>query len=84
MPNCRENIKRQPPSELTMTKVLFLVVSGGDEKMDLALTMAANAVTKKLYEDLKVIFFGPSEERLLKLEGPAKDNFEKLLSGGER
>jgi len=64
-----------------MTKVLFLVVSG-DEKMDLALTMAANAVAKKLYEDLKVIFFGPSEERLLKLEGPAKDNFEKLMSGG--
>ncbi len=65
----------------SMAKVLFLVISG-DEKMDLALTMAVNAISKKFYDDLKIVFFGPSEERLLRLQGASKDNFEKLLSSG--
>jgi hypothetical protein len=64
-----------------MAKVLFLIISG-DEKMDLALTMAVNAISKKFYDDLKIVFFGPSEERLLRLQGASKDNFEKLLSSG--
>ncbi|WP_243670998.1 hypothetical protein [Vulcanisaeta sp. JCM 16161] len=61
-----------------MAKVVFLIMSD-DVKMDLALTMAANTVDTNRYEDFKVIFWGPAQERLLRLEGPAKDNFEKLL-----
>ncbi len=62
----------------TMSKVVFLIMSD-DVKMDLALTMAANTVGTNRYEDFRVIFWGPAQERLLRLEGPAKDNFEKLL-----
>ncbi|WP_243665459.1 hypothetical protein [Vulcanisaeta sp. JCM 16159] len=61
-----------------MSKVVFLIMSD-DVKMDLALTMAANTVGTNRYEDFRVIFWGPAQERLLRLEGPAKDNFEKLL-----
>ncbi|WP_243674848.1 hypothetical protein [Vulcanisaeta distributa] len=61
-----------------MAKVVFLIMSD-DVKMDLALTMAANTVGTNRYEDFKVIFWGPAQERLLRLEGPARDNFEKLL-----
>ncbi|WP_054841740.1 hypothetical protein [Vulcanisaeta distributa] len=64
-----------------MAKVVFLIMSD-DVKMDLALTMAANTVGTNRYEDFKVIFWGPAQERLLRLEGPARDNFEKLLRAG--
>jgi len=64
-----------------MAKVVFLVISS-DVKFDLAMTMAANTVGTNRYEDFKVIFWGPSQERLLRLEGPVKDYFEKLLKAG--
>jgi len=51
-----------------MVKVVFLIMSG-DQKMDLALRMAAASVANRRFEDLKIIFFGPSQERLLNLEG---------------
>ncbi|WP_052886072.1 DsrE family protein [Thermoproteus uzoniensis] len=62
-------------------KVLFVIMSG-DEKMDLALTLAARSVDAKRYEDLKIVFFGPSQERLLRLPEPAKQMFEALRSAG--
>ncbi len=64
-----------------MVKVLFLIMSG-DQKMDLALRMAAASVANKRFDDLKVVFFGPSQERLLNLEGQAKEDFEALLKNG--
>jgi hypothetical protein len=64
-----------------MAKVVFLIISS-DVKFDLAMTMAANTVGTNRYEDFKVIFWGPSQERLLRLEGPVKDYFEKLLRAG--
>jgi hypothetical protein len=64
-----------------MVKVVFLIMSG-DAKMDLALLMASRSLEAKRYEDLRVILFGPSQERLMRLEGMAKDAFEKLLSAG--
>lgn len=64
-----------------MTKVLFLIMSD-DVKFDLAMTMAANTVGTNRYEDFKVIFWGPSQERLLKLEGQLREFLDKLLKAG--
>jgi len=52
-------------------KVLFVIMSG-DEKMDLALTLAARSLDARRYEDLRVVFFGPSQERLLRLPEPSR------------
>jgi len=62
-------------------KVLFVIMSG-DEKMDLALTLAARSLDARRYEDLKVVFFGPSQERLLRLPEPSRQAFEALRSAG--
>ncbi|MEZ0247992.1 MAG: hypothetical protein ABWJ97_01850 [Thermoproteus sp.] len=62
-------------------KVLFVIMSG-DEKMDLALTLAARSLDAKRYEDLKIVFFGPSQERLLALSGPSKQAFDALNAAG--
>ena len=64
-----------------MVKVVFLIMSG-DQKMDLALRMAAASVANRRFEDLKIIFFGPSQEKLLNLEGQAKEDFDYLLKNG--
>jgi len=61
-------------------KVLFVIMS--DEKMDLALTLAARSLDARRYEDLKVVFFGPSQERLLRLPEPSRQAFEALRSAG--
>lgn len=59
-------------------KVVFLVMSD-DMKMDLAIRMAANSINAKRYEDLKVIFFGPSQAKIPKLQGDVRDLFNKLM-----
>ncbi|KUO85296.1 MAG: hypothetical protein AT709_04190 [Caldivirga sp. MG_3] len=64
-----------------MVKVVFLIMSG-DQKMDLALRMAAASVANRRLEDLKIIFFGPSQEKLLNLEGQAREDFDYLLKNG--
>lgn len=64
-----------------MAKVLFVIMSA-DEKMDLALTMASKSVEGKRFEDLKIIFWGPSEGRLLRLSGSAREFYDKLASSG--
>ncbi|MBP1357698.1 MAG: DsrE family protein [Sulfolobus sp.] len=62
-----------------MSKVLFLIMSG-DEKFDLAMRMAYNSLKNKRFEDLKVIFFGPSQKRLTQLEGDMKNMFQEMLN----
>ncbi|CCC81065.1 hypothetical protein [Thermoproteus tenax] len=64
-----------------MAKVLFVIMSG-DERADLALTLASRSVEARRYEDLKIVFFGPSQERLLKLQGQVKEFFDKLNATG--
>jgi len=64
-----------------MAKVVVLIMSA-DEKFDMAIRLAAGAVRAKRYEDLKVIFFGPSQKRLTKLEGDTRDLFQELLKSG--
>jgi hypothetical protein len=64
-----------------MAKVLFLVMSGKEAtaKADLGIISAARSLSAKRYEDLKVLFFGPSEEYITRLEGIAKEHFDILL-----
>lgn len=45
--------KRWKYENRTMTKVLFLIMSG-DEKFELAMRMAYNSAKNKRYEDVKV------------------------------
>ncbi|EZQ11395.1 hypothetical protein CM19_01575 [Candidatus Acidianus copahuensis] len=61
-----------------MAKTLFLIMSG-DEKADLAIRMAYSSAKNKRYEDVKVLFFGPSQKRLTQLEGDIKKMFQELL-----
>ncbi|PSO06871.1 hypothetical protein B9Q04_13840 [Candidatus Marsarchaeota G2 archaeon BE_D] len=64
-----------------MAKALFLIISGAEApaKAELGIVAAARSVKAKRYEDLKVIFFGPSQEYLTRLTGTAKEHFEILL-----
>ena len=49
-------------------KYLIIILSGLDQKgkMIVGLNFAKNISRKKLAEDVKVVFFGPSEEALVK------------------
>ncbi len=58
------------------------MIMSGDEKMDLALTLAARSLEAKRYEDLKIVFFGPSQDRLVALSGQSKQMFDALNSAG--
>ncbi|BCU69674.1 hypothetical protein [Stygiolobus caldivivus] len=61
-----------------MTKTLFLIMSD-DVKFDLAMRMAYNSYKSKRFDDMKIIYFGPSQKRLVQLEGELKDMFQELL-----
>ncbi len=65
-------------------KVLFLIMAGRDlpGRLSAALAMAANSLKAKRYEDLKVIFFGPSEEYLGELSGQDAENLRYLIDSG--
>jgi hypothetical protein len=60
-----------------MAKALLLIVSGSDApaKTEPRLVAAAGSVKAKRYDDLKVIFFGPNEENVIKLTGTDKEHF---------
>lgn len=61
-----------------MAKALFLIMSD-DIKFDLAMRMAYNSYKNKRFDDLKIIYFGPSQKRLTQLEGELKNMFQELL-----
>lgn len=67
-----------------MTKVLFLISSGEEasEKAKYGIIMASRAVEAKRFEDLKVLFFGPSEEYITHLTGRGLEHFKKLTDAG--
>ncbi|EQD36698.1 protein containing DUF1291 [mine drainage metagenome] len=67
-----------------MAKALFLILTGKENpsRADLGLISASRSVDKKRYEDLKVIFFGASEEYVTDLKGPALDAFKILYNAG--
>jgi len=64
-----------------MAKALFLIMSGAEApaKAELGIVAAARSLVARRYDDLKVIFFGPSQEYITRLEGAAKEHFEILL-----
>ncbi|MEM0373204.1 MAG: hypothetical protein QXV69_08385 [Sulfolobaceae archaeon] len=61
-----------------MSKVVFLIMSS-DEKFDLALRMAYNSYKNKRFDDIKIIFFGPSQKKLIELTGDQKSMLEELI-----
>jgi len=64
-----------------MARVLILIISG-DEKADLGVRFAYRSVEDKRFEDLKVIFFGPSQKRILSYEGEMRGMIEELRRRG--
>ncbi len=67
-----------------MAKALFLILTGKENpsRADLGIISASRSVDKKRYEDLKVIFFGASEEYITELSGPVFDAFKVLYNAG--
>lgn len=51
----------------------------GDEKFDLAMRMVYNSFKNKRFDDVKIIYFGPSQKRLTQLDGDLKSMFQELL-----
>jgi hypothetical protein len=64
-----------------MARVLTLIMSG-DERADLGVRFAYRSVEDKRFEDLKVIFFGPSQKRILSYEGEMRRMIEELRRRG--
>ncbi|MGC8497201.1 MAG: hypothetical protein ACP5NL_04290 [Thermoplasmata archaeon] len=64
-----------------MSKVVFLIMSGSDSppKAELGIISAVRSLKANRYEDLKVIFYGPSEEYITKLSGELADNVRYLI-----
>ncbi|HLH85357.1 MAG TPA: DsrE family protein [Thermoplasmataceae archaeon] len=63
-----------------MAKALFLIMSGKEspERANIGIMSAARSAEAKRYEDLKVIFFGPSEEYIANLSGQPLEFLRKL------
>ncbi|PWV37232.1 MAG: hypothetical protein DJ555_03145 [Desulfurococcaceae archaeon] len=64
-----------------MVKVLLLIMSG-DEKADLGVRFAYRSIENQRFEDLKVIFFGPSQKRILEYSGEMKKMLDELKKRG--
>lgn len=67
-----------------MSKVLFMILSGEEakEKANYGITMASRSLEAQRYDDLKVLFFGPSEEYITKLTGEPLEHLKKLIAAG--
>jgi len=46
-----------------MTKVLFLIMSD-DTKFDLGIRISYNSFKNKRYDEMRVLFFGPSQKKI--------------------
>ncbi|MDG7036620.1 MAG: hypothetical protein JRN37_05965 [Nitrososphaerota archaeon] len=69
---------------MNFMKALFLLLSGKEspEKFRIGLRAAARSVAAKRYDDLKIVFFGPSEELIGELKDEDLQNFESLFKAG--
>ncbi len=67
-----------------MTKVLYLVMSGGEAptRFDSAIYSAMRLTEEKRFESLKVLFLGESEVLLSKATGDRAENLKKLIDMG--
>ncbi|MCY0851075.1 hypothetical protein [Sulfuracidifex metallicus] len=59
-------------------KALFVIMSD-DLRFDAGVIVAYNSIKNKRFDDLKVMFFGPSQTRLTKLEGDTKKMVQELI-----
>ncbi len=64
-----------------IAKILLIVVSG-DDKADLAIRFAYNSLLNERFEDIKIVFFGPSQKRILTYEGELKNMLNELRKRG--
>lgn len=62
-----------------MAKLAVVIISD-DEKMDLGITFAYRSHVNRRFEDIKVLFFGPSQRRLAKLEGETAQMLKELIA----
>lgn len=67
--------------DVYMAKVV-VVISSEDEKFDVALTFAYRSYVNKRFSDIKVLFFGPSQKRLAKLDGDNLKMLQELIQAG--
>ncbi|WP_449462471.1 hypothetical protein PQ610_00205 [Tardisphaera miroshnichenkoae] len=67
-----------------MAKVVFLITSGRDdpEKFSLGLTLAERSFDAKRYEDVKVLFFGPSESYIAEAQDKELEAVNRLIKKG--
>jgi len=67
-----------------MTKVVFLITSGSDDpqKFLLGLTLAERSFDAKRYEDVKVLFFGPSENYIATANQEEMEVVNRLIKKG--
>jgi len=64
-----------------MAKVVVTVVSD-DEKFDVAVTFVYRSWTHRRFDDIKLLFFGPSQRRLAKLDGDLMKMVNELAAAG--
>ena len=64
-----------------MAKVVVTVVSD-DEKFDIAIVFVYRSWTLRRFDDIKLLFFGPSQRRLAKLDGDLVKIVNELAAAG--
>jgi hypothetical protein len=62
-----------------MVKIAVVVLSD-DEKFDIALMFAYCSYLNKRFDDIKMLFFGPSQRRLARLDGENAKILSELLA----
>jgi len=64
-----------------MAKVVITAVSD-DEKFDIAITFVYRSWIHRRFDDVKLLFFGPSQRRLARLEGELMKMVDELVAAG--
>ena len=65
-------------------KMLVLITSGLEnrDKLLVGMRLALNSARKKNLDDVKVVFFGPSEKAIAGDDGEVRDLYDKLVENG--
>jgi hypothetical protein len=64
-----------------MAKVVVTVISD-DEKFDVAIAFVYRSWTHRRFDDIRLLFFGPSQKRLAKLDGDLMKMVNELAAAG--
>jgi hypothetical protein len=60
---------------------MVITVVSDDEKFDDAIAFVYRSWTHRQFDDVKLLFFGPSQRRLAKLDGDLMKMINKLAAG---